>query len=1293
MSDTPRPPSSRNEAGPSRNNNAGDSSGSSGGKEKPIPADNVDTKNVMDGSGGSRSQSGTPDSKTAQSQSDSKKESGSLDGPPSKGGPGDNPDSNPASTSGGKKDKPISSGNEPKGSDTKSSDPKGGNSKGKAPKGDSKQKRDKGPRGDKKSQHPETKGEQRAGKAGKAAGKEAGRAAGASVGGPAGAAVGEKVGEKVGEQLGKKLFRKIKKRVALVTALLMVLLMLIMGVVGATISMGARASGRVSQNIGSSAFLSSEPIDAMRSAVMSASSDSRLGGEIPWGILAGVSIISTELGKLSPYPEDLCDRNPDQKPLRAKPGLSVSSCKSGPDSYPIVDPPIISGSPGSGSGPYLLTPSRVPEDVNTQDISSSGSSATTWLVSEIDRVRRDLVDNEGWVLTPESSQDEIVSFWGTVLSRLPLADPTATSCPSPVLPEKTDANTVAVAIAQVWRCRLNSTVFHHYDSVGDEITQGATDAIVREALKVSYAWSSYGTSNSGIPPGCQNVVTQNSDGTSVSSVREVPGAQRAGVFPLSKELFDKYKPSATDTRCSSGANILAAVDAFLSVESKEWDERDGSDGEKIAGGWSMIPWVLGDRASIEDLYKNGPLLAFDPSVRDKACAEALGVWVDSLKNSRSLDAAAGLLLSPAPDGSPQEVADRWPDIKSSLSSGDPRLSGPCRGRTDGSIERYAAAIAYDRQVVKEILHDDHSTQDDTTETPVDSSSSIPPISDTPSGDITPIDPDANQTTSTLAPPPVPSPDDISYSGIRAVMEFLARQSASDSQVDATPGVDSLILRASSSGRDFTGVPYPATPSSGRFLTVLKIARVLSGLWEQDPMFDPSAESDSIDASLQEALPSFSPGGVSVGSVPYALLDATQKAVTAVKRWYPQCTADAALLLGVAWTESRGSWTTIGPDGNMTPRMVHGGSIASPPVDNDNGVFDGDSLDDHAVGAFGSAPGTWLGWKWRKSNGSWEIFPGRESIDPLVESSWSDAGYGKGSDGNGDGISDPNNVYDAAIATIRNICAGRGSLDLVNWSEDFIQAFGVYVGGGDWDSRTLTRTCYRLPPIVAKRGNPSDDPATELVEVTRRECSEVLVRMKWEKAQEFRAMLSGASSFGASSSQGGAGVMTVPPELLNIGNGKLPPALLTPVGIGNEALYGPAASAFISMRQAAASAGVELWINGSYRSYEGQLSCARRKGTSDNNQWMIQNNEPIPPIANPNGWCAVPGRSNHGWGLAIDIGHDSYPCSQGTACWLWMIDNAQKYGWCDTGGGPREPWHWQYIGSGKCSGLFGSKPPS
>ena len=1285
MSDSnPRPPSSRDAAG-----SGGKDASSSGNKDKALPADNIDTKAVMDGSSNSSSTPGLSEGSKSPTPKQPSDNPGRQDASrPDE--PKNSSDKNPESTSGkspkGDKDE-DKDGDKEKGKDKgKDSQKKSGKQSGK--------KAERGPRGSKDSKQPETKGEQRAGKAGKAAGKEAGKAAGASVAGPAGAAVGEKIGEKVGEELGKRAFRKIKKRLALLTSLVMGFLMLVMGLIGSSIALGPKSSNRVSREINSSVFLNTKPLDAMRHAVLSASTDVRFGGEIPWGLLAGVSIVSTELGKLSPYPEDLCDRDPERKSLRVKTGLSTKACgDTSPSVFPTVSPPIGTSQSTQGQGPYLLYPSGISEDVDLQSFSDSGSSATVYLVKDIDRIRREMVDKEGWILSQESSEAEFVSFWSTVMSRLPLADPTAATCTPPVLPDKTEASTIAVAITQVWRCRLSSSVFYNYDSSKNLVSQGAIDLIIREALKVAYAWGQYGTSNNGLPPGCQIVTSQKNDGTSTTSVQETPGAALAGVFPLSKETFDKHKPAATSSRCAHGDNILASLDAFLSQESIQWDKRSGSDGERIAGGWNEIPWSLGDSENISDLYKNGPLLSFDPYGRDKVCAAAIGVWVDSLKNSRALDKAAGLLLSSGPDGTPLELVQEWSSIKSTISSNDPRSrTGSCRGRTDGSVERYAASVAYDRQTVKELLLDDHSSHDAShnAETP-----DVDPLA--PIGDIDPISPadsispiDSTDPLDTLAPPLPPSADDVSYAGTRAVLEFLARQSSSDALVEATAGKDSVILRASPNGRDYTGVPYPAIPSSGRLLTIVKIARVLSGLWDQDPMFSPDMTAAEIDSALQEALPSFSTGGISISSVPYVLLDASQKAAASVKKWFPQCTADTALLLGVAWTESRGSWPTIGPDGNMNPRMVHGGSISAPPVDNDGGFFDQDPLDDHAVGAFGSAPGTWIGWKWKKSGDSWIPFPGRESIDAKVEATWADAGYGKGSDGNNDGFSDPNNVYDAAIATIRNICAGRGGLDLVNWSEDFIQAFGVYAGGSEWDSRTKIRTCYRLPPILALKGNPNDIPSTELVEVTKRECTEVLIRMKWEKAQEFRAMLSGAASY--TSGPSSAGTLTVPPELLTYGNGKIPPELMTPTGISGASLYTPASTSFVSMRQAAKSAGIELWITGGYRNYEGQVSCATRKGSSDQNQWLIQNNIPIPPVAIPNGWCAVPGRSNHGWGLAIDIGHESYPCSKGTPCWFWMLDNAQSYGWCDFGGGLREPWHWQYVGSGKCSSLFGSKPP-
>ena len=56
-------------------------------------------------------------------------------------------------------------------------------------------------------------------------------------------------------------------------------------------------------------------------------------------------------------------------------------------------------------------------------------------------------------------------------------------------------------------------------------------------------------------------------------------------------------------------------------------------------------------------------------------------------------------------------------------------------------------------------------------------------------------------------------------------------------------------------------------------------------------------------------------------------------------------------------------------------------------------------------------------------------------------------------------------------------------------------------------------------------------------------------------------------------------------------------------------------------------------------------------------------------------AAVPGTSNHGWALAVDL------CGginvAGTAEWRWMTANAGRYGFVEDT--PREPWHWVYRG--------------
>lgn len=54
-------------------------------------------------------------------------------------------------------------------------------------------------------------------------------------------------------------------------------------------------------------------------------------------------------------------------------------------------------------------------------------------------------------------------------------------------------------------------------------------------------------------------------------------------------------------------------------------------------------------------------------------------------------------------------------------------------------------------------------------------------------------------------------------------------------------------------------------------------------------------------------------------------------------------------------------------------------------------------------------------------------------------------------------------------------------------------------------------------------------------------------------------------------------------------------------------------------------------------------------------------------------AAVPGTSNHGWGVAVDI---PFPDAQ-----AWLRRNAHRFGWSwDEGARVGEPWHWRYVGA-------------
>ncbi|WP_282948477.1 M15 family metallopeptidase [Cellulomonas endometrii] len=128
---------------------------------------------------------------------------------------------------------------------------------------------------------------------------------------------------------------------------------------------------------------------------------------------------------------------------------------------------------------------------------------------------------------------------------------------------------------------------------------------------------------------------------------------------------------------------------------------------------------------------------------------------------------------------------------------------------------------------------------------------------------------------------------------------------------------------------------------------------------------------------------------------------------------------------------------------------------------------------------------------------------------------------------------------------------------------------------------------------------------------------------------------------------------VPVELAAYGNGKIPASALSEVDGTGHRLWAPAADALERARADAAKDGVTIGITDSYRSYESQVDVAARKG-----------------LYSQGGLAAVPGTSDHGWGMAVDLDLDD-------AAQSWMRANGGRYGFVEDT--PREPWHWAYEG--------------
>lgn len=235
----------------------------------------------------------------------------------------------------------------------------------------------------------------------------------------------------------------------------------------------------------------------------------------------------------------------------------------------------------------------------------------------------------------------------------------------------------------------------------------------------------------------------------------------------------------------------------------------------------------------------------------------------------------------------------------------------------------------------------------------------------------------------------------------------AYKNASDGLLAVLPSTDTLDLvrrmkLAGTAGTSLRAISRRAADARRKATragerTAIEASRVDQRLRE---LATEQAEAErAVAARISQAandLPARKVAGI---GIPVAALDAYLRAERIVAVLQPACALQWWLLAGIADGES-GHGTHAGARadvrGDVFPPILGiplDGTHGTQPVpDSDLGVLDTDQVWDRAVGAMQFTPGTWRRWA---------------------------------SDANGDGRSDPQNLYDAALGAARKLCADAG----------------------------------------------------------------------------------------------------------------------------------------------------------------------------------------------------------------------------------------------------------------------------
>lgn len=141
------------------------------------------------------------------------------------------------------------------------------------------------------------------------------------------------------------------------------------------------------------------------------------------------------------------------------------------------------------------------------------------------------------------------------------------------------------------------------------------------------------------------------------------------------------------------------------------------------------------------------------------------------------------------------------------------------------------------------------------------------------------------------------------------------------------------------------------------------------------------------------------------------------------------------------------------------------------------------------------------------------------------------------------------------------------------------------------------------------------------------------------------------------------------------NGKIPAKAMTKTA--NAYLRADSATAYGKMAAAfKAKFKKDLSITSGYRDYPTQQSIFTTRYTPHTKSpgafwsgryWILKKGQSV---------AAVPGTSNHGWALALDLGSNVNVA--GSAEKKWADANGPTFGWYPKGNAWGEPWHFEYT---------------